>query len=80
MPDHAPAPAHAATPLHRIRAKVGEGAERSADTTTDLEPLKTLIEETRLHVLRLLAENPELTQRELAAALGISVAATRRGS
>ena len=45
-------------------------------TTNDLEPLKTLPEETRLQALRLLAENPELTQRELAAALGISLGAT----
>ncbi len=59
-----------------IRGRVGEGAGRSADTTTHLEPLKTLPEETRLKVLRLLAENPELTQRELAGALGISLDAT----
>jgi EPS-associated MarR family transcriptional regulator len=33
-------------------------------------------EETRLKVLRLLAENPALSQRELAAALGVSLGAT----
>ena len=46
------------------------------EATTQPEPLKTLPEETRLQALRLLAENPELTQRELAAALGISLGAT----
>ena len=43
---------------------------------TKPEPLKTLPEETRLKVMRLLAENPTLTQRELADALGISLGAT----
>ena len=38
--------------------------------------LKNLPEETRLKVMRLLAENPEFTQRELAEALGISLGAT----
>ncbi|AGA32357.1 Transcriptional regulator, MarR family [Thioalkalivibrio nitratireducens DSM 14787] len=40
------------------------------------EALKALPEETRLQVLCLLAENPELTQRELADVLGISLGAT----
>jgi EPS-associated MarR family transcriptional regulator len=35
-----------------------------------------LDDETRLKVMRLLAEKPELTQRELAGALGISLGAT----
>ncbi|WP_084222624.1 MarR family EPS-associated transcriptional regulator [Thioalkalivibrio paradoxus] len=38
--------------------------------------MKPFPEETRLKVMRLLAENPELTQRELAEALGISLGAT----
>jgi len=38
--------------------------------------LKNVSEETRLRVMRLLAENPNLTQRELAAELGISLGAT----
>jgi EPS-associated MarR family transcriptional regulator len=38
--------------------------------------MKNVPEETRLQVMRLLAENPELTQRELADALGISLGAT----
>jgi len=40
------------------------------------KPLKTIAEETRLQVMRRLAENPELTQRELAAELGMSLGAT----
>ena len=46
------------------------------EAPTQPEPLKTLPEETRLQALRLLAENPELTQRELSDELGISLGAT----
>lgn len=38
--------------------------------------LNTIADETHLKVMRLLAENPELTQRELAGELGISLGAT----
>ncbi len=38
--------------------------------------MNAIADETRLKVMRLLAENPELTQRELAAELGISLGAT----
>jgi len=40
--------------------------------------MKKVGDETRLQVMRLLAENPELTQRELADALGISLGATNQ--
>ncbi len=46
------------------------------ESTTQPEPVKAFPEETRLQALRLLAENPELTQRELADGLGISLGAT----
>ena len=38
--------------------------------------MKSFPEEATLKVMRLLAENPELTQRDLAEALGISLGAT----
>jgi EPS-associated MarR family transcriptional regulator len=38
--------------------------------------MNSIDEATRLQIMRLLADNPELTQRELAGALGISLGAT----
>ena len=38
--------------------------------------MNSVDEATRLQIMRLLADNPELTQRELAEALGISLGAT----